>query len=271
MEEAYLMWYLAFLAKKNCEKSMKYQYLISLVMVAFLTLFIEGCTSKAVKGEDPDSLFEIAEAEFKDEKYLIAIEKYRDLKNRYPYSARAVDAELRIADAYFEQESYLEAESAYEVFRELHPTHAKIAYVQYRIGLSYFNQIPANPARDLSAAYRAIDAFDTLLQKYPSSEYVEKAKADLVEAKKRILEYENYVANFYYQKEHFLSASYRYNTILKEFANLGSDEEALFRLGTSYFNIKMFGNAKDAFLRLLKDFPNSTYKQEAQAKLDALK
>jgi outer membrane protein assembly factor BamD len=271
MEELWGMWYLALLSEKKRKKSMKYQYLISLTAMMILSLFLGGCTSKEIKGDDPDSLYEIAEREFKDEKYLIAIEKYRDLKNRYPYSARAVDAELRIADAYFEQESYLEAESAYEVFRELHPTHPKIAYVQYRIGLSYFNQIPANPARDLSAAYRAIDAFDTLLQKYPGSEYTEKAKENLVESKKRILEYENYVANFYYQREHFLSASYRYNTILKEFSNLGLDEEALFRLGTSYFNIKMFGNAKDAFLRLLKEFPNTTYKQEAQAKLDALK
>ena len=117
-----------------------------------------------------------AEAAFKDERYQQAIEKYRDIKNRYPYSARAVDSELRIADAYYEQESYLEAESAYEIFRELHPSHPKSDYVQYRIALSYYYQIPDNPQRDLSAAYKAIEAFDTLLAKYPGSEYAAKGK-----------------------------------------------------------------------------------------------
>src|SRR5262249_26825075 len=149
-------------------------------------------THKEVNAETPDTLFAEAEESFKDERYLIAIERYRDIKNRFPYSARAKDAELRIADAYFEQESYLEAESAYEIYKELHPSDPRADYVQYRIGLSYFNEIPGNATRDLSAAHRAIEAFKVLIDRFPSSSFTEKAKDQIVEARKKLAEHDHF-------------------------------------------------------------------------------
>src|SRR5947209_2325536 len=131
-----------------------------------LYLFVLGvaaCAHQETNPEDAESIYTEAEDLFKDERYLLAIEKYRDIKNRFPYSRRALDAELRIADAYFDMESYLEAESSYEIFRELHPTHPRSDYVQYRIALSYFKMIPSTTARDLSGAFRAIDAYQALL------------------------------------------------------------------------------------------------------------
>ncbi len=227
--------------------------------------FTSSCSHKDVNPESPDALFQDAEEAFKDEKYLIAIERYRDIKNRFPYSTRATDSELRIADAFFEQETYIEAESAYEIFKELHPTHPKIDYVQYRIGLSLNNQIPSNSTRDLTAAQRSIDAFNVLLEKYPNSSYITKARELIFAARQKMAEHEQYVADFYYQRHHYLSATYRYSALLQEFPNMGYDEEALFRLGKSYVNVKMSDNAKDIFRRLVARFPNSSYRAEAES------
>lgn len=240
----------------------------------FLTLalvFLAHCTHQEVNPEDPDSLYKEAEESFKDEKYLIAIEKYRDIKNRFPYSARATDAELRIADAYFKQESYLEAASAYEIFRELHPTHPKSDYVQFQIAMSYFNQIPQNSARDLTAAHRTIDEFNVLFEKFPRSGYVAEGKQRVEEARRRLAEHEHYVAEFYYERKHYLSAAYRYTALLQEFPNLGYDEEALYKLAKSYEVMQMYANAKDAARRLVEKFPSSSYGSEAKSMLKELK
>lgn len=239
--------------------------------LAAIFLFFAGCSSQEVNKEDPDSLFNEAESLFKDERYLIAIERYRDIKNRFPYSSRAIDSELRIADTYFAQENYLEAESAYEIFKELHPTHPRSDYVQFRIGLSYYKEIPDNSARDLSSANRAIDAFAILVEKYPGSEFVAQAKEFSREAKKKLGEHESYVANFYYQRRHYLSASYRYASLLRDFPNMGYDEEALYRLGQCYYHIKMYGNAADAFRRLLAQFPQSVFRAESESLIEELK
>lgn len=233
-----------------------------LVLVA---VSVVGCSSKEVNKEDPDALYSDAEESFKDERYLAAMEKYRDIKNRFPYSSRAVDAELRIADTYFAQESYLEAESAYEIFKELHPTHSKSDYVQYRIALSYFNQIPSNSARDLSAAYKAIESFNTLVEKYPGSEYVAKSKENIIEARKKLAEHENYVADFYYQRGHYLSASYRYSALLSDYPGLGYEEEALYRLARCYYHIRMYVNAQDTIRRFVTQFPSSSKRGELES------
>ena len=244
-------------------------------LTTFLGLLLLGvclvrCSHQEVNKDDPDALFSDAEEAFKDERYLIALEKYRDIKNRFPYSSKATESELRIADTYFEQESYLEAESAYEIFKELHPTHPRSDYVQYRIALSYYDQIPDNTARDLSAAYKAIEAFNLLSDKFPSSEYVAKAKEYIGEARKKLAEHESYVADFYYQREHFLSASYRYAALLHDYPNLGYDEEALYRLGECYYHTRMFGNAQDALKRLMAQYPNSGHKAQAQSLIEEM-
>lgn len=241
---------------------------------AFLAIFIgfiPACADKEVTGDDPESLYKAAEEHFQEEHYFMALEKFRDLKNRFPYHSRATDAELKIADTYFAQESYLEAASSYEIFKELHPTHPKSDYVQYRIALSYYNQIPENSARDLSAAYRAIESFETVIEKYPSSDYAAKAKEQIAAARGKLAEHENYVADFYYRKRHYLSATYRYSSLLRDFPKSVFEEEALIRLGRSYSNIRMYGNARDALNRLISQYPDSPYKSEALALLEELK
>ncbi len=240
----------------------------AMAIAATALLFFASCASQQVNPEDPDSLFNEAERLIKDEQYLIGIEKLRDIKNRFPYSPRAVDAELKIADAYFAQESFLEAESAYEIFRELHPSYPKSDYVQFQIAMSYFNLIPENSSRDLSAAYRAIDAFNLLKQRFPDSQYVEQADGRIVDARRKLAEHESVVASFYFNRRHFLSASYRYAALLKEFANVGYDEEALYRLGQCYYNIQMYDDAKQALDRLMKEYPQSGYLSSARSLIE---
>jgi outer membrane protein assembly factor BamD len=241
-------------------------FILSCVFLAALT----GCASTTANPDDPEALYKEAEEALQDEHYLVALERYRDVKNRFPYSSRAVDSELRIADAYFAQESYLEAEAAYEIFRELHPTHPRSDYVQFRIGLSYFNQIPDHSGRDLSAAYRAIDAFNIVLDKYKSSSLQAEAKQRIAEARAKLAHYQNYVADFYYQRRHYLSASYRYAGLLQDYSDLGYDEEALYRLGESYYHIRMFSNARETLKRLLAKYPETEHKAGSQALLKEL-
>ncbi|MFX6218501.1 outer membrane protein assembly factor BamD, partial [Acinetobacter baumannii] len=59
----------------------------------------------------------------KKDRYVEAVERFRVLKSRYPYSKYAALATLRIGDVHFQEESYIEAAAAYKVFRELYPKH----------------------------------------------------------------------------------------------------------------------------------------------------
>jgi outer membrane protein assembly factor BamD len=244
---------------------MKAQFFSALTLVLFSVsvAIFSGCSSTPTTADSADQLFAQAEEDLKEERFISALEKYREVKSRFPYSSRAIDAELRIADAFYQQESYIEAESAYEIFKELHPTHTKSDYVQFQIAMSNFKQIPDNSARDLTAALRAIDSFQTLNEKFPNSSYGLKSKELMAEARRRLAEHELYVADFYFDREHFLSASQRYVSLLRDFPNLGYDEEALYRLGKCYFQIRNYSGSRDTLRRLLKEFPQSSHKGDA--------
>ena len=120
--------------------------------------------------------FKLAEKYVEDERYEEAIALFADVKNKFPYSKLATDAELKIADVQYDRESYLEAQTAYEVFKELHPKHPKSDYVTYRLGMSLFNQLPSTIDRDLSLAERAIVYYQEVIRSFPGSEFVASAK-----------------------------------------------------------------------------------------------
>jgi len=228
------------------------------------------CSSGPTTVDGAELLFQEAEEAFQDERYLVALEKFREVKNRFPQSKRAVDAELRLADTYYAQEAFIEAESAYEIFRELHPAHAKNDYVYFRIAMAAYEQIPQNAARDLTAAHRAIDAFQVVMSKYPGSEYAKDAKRLVAESRRRLAEHESYVADFYFRRQHYLSASYRYAALLQDFPDLGFDEEALFRLGKCYYQTRMYSSARDTLSRFATRFPQSAYRGEVDSLLGSL-
>lgn len=201
------------------------QFLRILLIISSLFLII-SCASDDDKDGDPEFLMKKAREYDKDERYEEALRRYNDVKNKFPYNKIATEAELAIADVYYKQESYIEAQGAYQVFRELHPKHPKVDYVVYRIGLSYFKQLPETIDRDLSVANQAIKSFDEFLRLYPQSEFVKEAKEQRVQALKMLGEKELYIGDFYKKKEKCLSATGRYQNLLKLYSGLGFDDKA---------------------------------------------
>ena len=146
---------------------MKMMRISKLTAVSVLLLSLMGhwgCSGKSTTENDPASIYKDAEDDIQNDRFQLATDKLRILKNKFPYSNYAVDAQLRLADVYFLQESWAEAAANYESFRELHPKHPKVAYAMFRAGKSYYSDSPGNIARDLSPASKALDAYNDFLQ-----------------------------------------------------------------------------------------------------------
>lgn len=183
---------------------------VFLTFCLFLCVFYTGCSSVPVDESDPASLYRDAEEEIKSDHYQIAIDKLRVIKNKFPYSKYAVDAQLRIADVFFLQESFAEAAASYESFRDLHPKHEKTPYAMYRIAKSYFNDSPTNVARDLTPAKRALDAYQDFLRRFPNAPEINTAKTDIAEVRRLLADKELYVGEFYYKRDFYDSAKSRF-------------------------------------------------------------
>lgn len=184
-----------------------------------LITVLSGCSGKTVDESDPALLYKDAEEEVSSEHYQIAVDKFKTIRNKFPYSKYALDAQLRIADVYFLQESYTEAAAAYETFRDLHPKNEKIEYALFRIGKSYYKDIPDPIARDMSTAQKAVDAYREFLKRFPTAKESEEAKKDLADCRNQLAQKELYIADFYFKRQFYSSAKARYQKIIEQYSD----------------------------------------------------
>lgn len=202
------------------------KHLLSLGMFVILGVF--GCSSADKKNtETAEAVFERARSLEKDGRMEEAIAKYQEVRNKFPYSKLATEAELAAADVSYNEESYPEAQAAYQMFRDLHPRHTKSPYVIFRLGMSIYNQVPESVDRDLTLANSAISTFDDLIKQFPDSEHVAEAKDKRLDCLKKLAQKELYIATFYLKKQRWESALGRIEGLLADHRGLGLDEKAL--------------------------------------------
>lgn len=228
-----------------------------IVLPLFVLAVLTGCSSAEKRSDTPDGLFAIAQEYEASDRYELAILRYTEVKNKFPYSSFATKAELAIADVHYKAESWPEAQVSYQAFRELHPTHSQIPYVVYRIGLSFYEQVPTSVDRDLTLAHDAISAFDEVVRKFSSSEYAADSKAKKEELLKRLAGKEEYIADFYFIRGMYDSALPRYEGLLRTYPNLGFDAKALARAAISARRTDQAEKARQYLSLLEKKFPDS--------------
>jgi outer membrane protein assembly factor BamD len=197
-----------------------------------------GCGGKPVDEGDPASLMADAEDEIKSDHYQVAIDKLKVIKNKFPYSKYAIDAQLRLADVYFMQESYPEAAGSYEAFRDLHPKHERVAYAMFRIGKSYFNDIPDPVARDLTPATKALNAYEDFLKRFPDSPDAPEARKDLLQVRQNLAAKELYIGDFYYKRDFYASAQPRYQKVIDLYPDTEAAKEAKTKLEKTVEQLK---------------------------------
>ncbi len=241
------------------------KFLLFLIPICVL---ISSCSSATKDTNTAEAGFQAGEEYEKDELYEEALQKFTEVKNKFPYSRFAVEAELRIADVHFKRETWIDAQNAYQLFKDLHPKHPRIAYVTHRLGMSYFNQLPSSVDRDLTVADKAIVAFDDVLKSYDKSEFVEEAKAKRAEARKMQAEKVLYIAQFYYIRDIYDSALLRYEKLLKEFTSEGYAPKALLGAGISAFEIGERGKGEQYLQQLVKNYSGTSESQKGE---DALR
>jgi outer membrane protein assembly factor BamD len=237
-------------------RRLKGLYPLGLGLVAILTL-LAGCSTETIDNDSPvETQYTEGERLLKRDRYVEAVERFRVLKSRYPYSKYAALATLRIGDVHYAEESYIEAAAAYKVFRELYPKHEQAAYAQWRIGESHYNEVPTTVDRDLESAQSAIDAYVLLQKEFPGNEHSVEADKKIHELKGKLAEKEQYVADFYYKRELYQAAAGRYTTLVDNYGDFGHNLDGLFRLAFSYERMGEYRKANDALDRLDSQFPD---------------
>lgn len=259
-------------------------HLSTLLLALVTSMAVAACGSSAREGTVEYSVsaqqnYEKGMKLLEDEEWSDAVKYFSFVKARFPYSKFAVLADLRIADAAFGAESYLEAVDSYKLFIKFHPTHELVenGYAAYRVGASYYHMLPDDwflvpPAfeKDQTAAIDAARELSSVMKNYPNSPFVAKARELYKKVSKLLAEHEWYVANFYWKRKQPMGTVLRLRTLLKQYPDVGYDEQALFLLGEAYLKVGRKEDAKKSFETLVSRFPKHDLAGDARGKLKEL-
>jgi outer membrane protein assembly factor BamD len=185
------------------------------------SFFLSFCADDSVKNsENPEVIYNSVVEYIDKGRYLEAGELINEIRTRFPQSRFSAMAELKQADMLFAQDLFTEAAAAYGVFVDLYPTQQNAPYALYQKALSFYNDAPEEIARDQSPAHDAVNNALFLIQKYPASDFVTKAKELERKARIKLANKEAYVARFYEKRNAQLSALRRWEALKKDFADI---------------------------------------------------
>lgn len=199
-----------------------------IVPVLLSCVLLSGCASWNVFGKrepskaTPEGIYALASEEYQDGDYKTAREYFMRVKEEYPLHDMAVLAEIGIADSFYSDKEYAEAQEAYSDFISLHPVNENVPYAIYQIGMCHYNQMEAID-RDQTETIAARKEWEKLISRYPESKFSIMAEKLLKDVKQRLAEREFYVGSFYLKQEKYKAALARFETIAREYNNVGLD------------------------------------------------
>jgi outer membrane protein assembly factor BamD len=204
------------LSKSHCGKN--YRFYLSFFIPLFLITLIAGCSWFGKKKDErpPDVLAQEAYQKMKSGKYEEAAEDFEKIRDRYPYSSEANQAELKVADSKYFNKKYEEALNDYKNFEKLHPADPHMPYVIYQQGLCYYRQ-RSTIDRDPTCTYKALQEFKRLKQRYPNYAKMDKVNDYMAKCQQALADHEFYIGEYYFRTQRYQAALDRFASIQEEY------------------------------------------------------
>ncbi len=133
-------------------------------------------TSDRTELNDPQKIFESAQADFKEKKFADARLGYERIIKDFPKNQNAVLSQFGIAETYYSEKKYEDAILAYENFIRKYPTNDRVRMAMLKQGYSFF---------ELGDKKTGKIILEKLIEKYPRSAETEMAKKKLSEVLSR--------------------------------------------------------------------------------------
>lgn len=222
-------------------------------------------------------LFTRGQEELNEENWLRAREYYRQIVDNYPQSQYRPDAKLAVGDTYIGEdttESLLLAINEFREFLTFYPTNPRADYAQFRLAYAYAQQMLA-PDRDQTATRDVVKELQVFLDRYPNSALMPDAQKLMRDAKDRLSEASYLVGRHYYRVRWWVGAIDRFREVLQQDPEFTGRDAVYFHLAEALMQLpdKKAGKAEALpyFERLLKEFEQSEYLEEARKRVAELK
>jgi outer membrane protein assembly factor BamD len=238
--------------------------ILFLTTAALLALNLTGCGNKAREQlGNADKIYELAKKASDNGNYRDATQYYEQLEARFPFTNSARQGQLDLMYAYYKNREPEAAIDQADQFIRENPAHPRVDYAYYIKGLVQFERNPNFIERwfnaDLSQrppidARKSFQSFQTLLQRFPNSEYSEDARQRMIFLRNRLSSYEVYVAGHYLERGAYVGAINRAKYAIENYDGAPQIGQALEIMAESYRRMGMTDLAADTEKVLKENF-----------------
>jgi outer membrane protein assembly factor BamD len=240
--------------------------ILVLTTVAIL-LCLSGCGGGRTRGPvgDAQKLYEMAKRACDNGNYKDGISYYENLEARFPFSNEARQGQLDLLWAYYKNREPESAIDQADQFIRENPAHPRIDYAYYIKGLVQFERNPNFLERWFNAnlterppidARKSFQAFQTVVERFPNSEYAEDSRRRMIFLRNRLASYEVYVAEYYLKRGAWVGAINRSKYTIENYDGAPQVKRALEIMAQSYRRLGMNDLAADSEKVLKENYAN---------------
>jgi outer membrane protein assembly factor BamD len=222
--------------------------------------------TKAIVDPPANQLYQKGITNLEKRDYETSAKSFTTLEKAYPYSAYQRKGLVMATYSQYQNKSYDDAIGSAKRYLGLYPNSVDTPYVTYLEGMSYYDQIP-DVNHDLDRAAKAIDIFQIIVTKYPTSEYATDARYKISVAKDQLAGKEMNVGRYYLNRGEYTAAINRFRTVLAKYQTTPQAEEALERLTEAYLAMGLPQEAQTAAAVLGHNYPESPWYKQAYSLL----
>lgn len=190
-----------------------------------------------VNSKQPDKeLFDKAMLALKKGRFDVARLDLQTLLNTYPETEYAMRAKLAIGDTWYKEggsAALTQAEGEYKDFITFFPNTPEAAEAQMKVGDIYYQQME-KPDRDPQNAVHAEQEYRTMIQDFPDSTLVPRAKQRLREVQEVLAQRQYEIGAFYSTHENWPATIARLQTVADTYPLFSHSDLTLITLGDAY-------------------------------------
>tara|TARA_B100001996_G_scaffold193078_1_gene147801 strand:- start:336 stop:1175 length:840 start_codon:yes stop_codon:yes gene_type:complete len=192
---------------------------------------------------------------------IYAAKKFNEAELLYPQSIWAPRAALMAAYSYYSQFYYSDSVLELEKFLDKYKNHPRRDYAYYLLALSHYDQI-VDETKDLEEILKAKEYFETIIKKYPNTEFALDSEYKLELIEELLASKEMYLARYYVDREKWIPAINRFKTVVQDYETTIYVEEALHRLVELHYKIGLIDESKKYAALLGYNYQSSKWYEE---------
>ncbi|WP_322969908.1 outer membrane protein assembly factor BamD [Faecalibacter sp. LW9] len=247
-----------------------------LTLIVLIGASLSSCNkmyNQAMKSTDKDEIFTIATKLYEEGKYVQAVELYERISTSFVGTEHAADIAFNTADAHFKDENYKLAGHMFKNFAGSYPLDKRAEEALYNSAFSYYKDSPKFNL-DQTSTYIAIDELQNFINSYPESVHVSNANKYITELRQKLELKAFEIGKVYYKTMKYKAAAVAFDNMVDEYPDSKFREEAMMyalrskaELALNFSRLEnkdlRLQEARTQYRQLLKYYPSTTYKSEA--------